>query len=417
MATRRMALAGSRFEVLDAWRGLSACLVALFHLQAYSHLYEISLLRHSYLFVDFFFVLSGFVITANYRAKLLSGFSFWHFMLLRFGRLYPLHFATLVAFIGLELARYRFQGLLGGEIGNKFAGPNSVFAIITNVLFIQSLGVHNMLTWNMPSWSVSTEFYTYVIFALVLLFLRGWIYFFVAFVVVTAPIFLLVFVGHIDAQYDFGIIRCVLGFFIGFVCYDLYLLISQRLDLRNLTYATISLVETLCVSLVVVFVCFCGDGPPSLAAPGVFGLAVLIFSFEAGFVSKVLKVRPFIFLGTLSYSIYMVHMLVQIGMRYALQLAESRSGIVLFHDGRIGAEMWQGDISYGVTLGLVVGVSYLTYSLIEEPGRRQSRKMADRIFGAMESSIVPQSDGSIPGRSCQDDRDKSKQVATRATPL
>ncbi len=359
--------------------------MALFHLQAYSHFYEFSLLRHSYLFVDFFFVLSGFVITANYRARLLSGFSFWHFMLLRFGRLYPLHFATLVAFIGLELARYKFQGLVGGEIGNKFSGSNSIEAIITNVLLIQSLGVHNMLTWNMPSWSVSTEFYTYVIFAFVLLLLRDRIYLFVAFVVVIAPIFLFVFVGHIDAQYDFGIIRCVLGFFIGLVCYDLYLIINQRSNLRTLTSATTASAEVLCVGLVILFVCFCGDGPPSLAAPGVFGLTVLTFSFEGGFVSKILKTRPFVFLGTLSYSIYMVHMLVQIGMRYALQLAESKSGIVLFNNGRIGAEMWQGDISYGVTLGLVVGVSYFTYNIIEEPGRRQSRKIADRIFATTQA--------------------------------
>ena len=78
---------------------MSAALVALFHLQAYSHFYGFSLLRHSYLFVDFFFVLSGFVITANYRKKLLSGFSFWEFMFLRFGRLYPLHFALLAALL------------------------------------------------------------------------------------------------------------------------------------------------------------------------------------------------------------------------------------------------------------------------------------------------------------------------------
>src|SRR5258708_26387972 len=108
-----MEVSRHRFEVLDSWRGLSATLVALFHLQAHSHFYELSLLRHSYLFVDFFFVLSGFVITANYRTRLVSGFSFWHFMLLRFGRLYPLHFATFVAFILLESVRDRFDVLFG----------------------------------------------------------------------------------------------------------------------------------------------------------------------------------------------------------------------------------------------------------------------------------------------------------------
>jgi peptidoglycan/LPS O-acetylase OafA/YrhL len=379
-----MALAPHRFEVLDSWRGLSACLVALFHLQAYSHFYGLNLLRHSFLFVDFFFVLSGFVIVANYRKRLLSGFSFWEFMLLRFGRLYPLHFAILIALIGLEVVRYRFDGLLGGDVGQKFTGSNSVGSIFTNIFLIQSLNVHDGLTWNMPSWSVSVEFYTYAIFAIALLYLRNWIYVFIVFIAAAAPVFLFMFVGQIDAQYDFGVIRCVLGFFVGFVCYDLYLLINGRRSPQNPMFATVA--EVACVALIIACVCFCGDGPASLAAPAVFGLAVLIFSFERGFVSQILKARPFVFLGTLSYSIYMVHMPVQLGMRYALQLGERKMGIPLFNESRIGAELWQGDISYVVCLALIVGVSYLTYNLIEQPGRRQSRKLAQAIFPLSEGS-------------------------------
>ncbi len=62
-----------RFLVLDSWRGIAACLVALFHLDAYSHLYAVPFLRNSWLFVDFFFVLSGFVIAANYQQRLRDG--------------------------------------------------------------------------------------------------------------------------------------------------------------------------------------------------------------------------------------------------------------------------------------------------------------------------------------------------------
>jgi len=49
-----MANQETRFEALDAWRGLSAVLVAMFHLQTYSHIYGSPFLQHSYLFVDFF---------------------------------------------------------------------------------------------------------------------------------------------------------------------------------------------------------------------------------------------------------------------------------------------------------------------------------------------------------------------------
>jgi peptidoglycan/LPS O-acetylase OafA/YrhL len=375
-----MALSTHRFEVLDSWRGLSASIVALFHLQAYSHLYNLSLLRNGYLFVDFFFVLSGFVITANYRGKLLSGFSFWEFMFLRFGRLYPLHFATLMALVGFELVKYTFDGALGGEIGNKFTGSNSVAAIISNILLIQGLHVHDGLTWNMPSWSISVEFFTYAIFAIALLLFRKWIYLFVMFVLVIAPIFLSSFVGHIDTQYDWGIVRCTLGFFIGFVCYNLNVLVLQNEKIRERVSSAGTLIEVSCVALIVLFVCFCSVGLPSIAAPAVFGVAVLTFSFEEGLVSKILKARPFLFLGALSYSIYMVHMIVEVGIRYILQVAERKIGVVLFSEQRIGAEMWQGDIAYLVVLGIVLGVSYLTHNLIEQPGRRLSRKLANSIF-------------------------------------
>jgi peptidoglycan/LPS O-acetylase OafA/YrhL len=374
-----------RFVVLDAWRGLSATLVALFHLQAYSHLYNLSLLRHSFLFVDFFFVLSGFVITANYRHRLLSGFPFWEFMLLRFGRLYPLHFAILLAFVGLELLRYQFSGAFGGEIGQKFYGPNSVEAIFTNLLLIQGLHLHDGLTWNMPSWSISVEFYTYAIFAFCLMVFRDWIYSFTAFVFVAAPIFLFILVGHIDAQYDFGLIRCVLGFFVGFFCFDVYMIIKRNGKFVGILSATET--EIVCAAAVILFVCFCGDGLASLAAPAVFGFAVVAFSFEGGFLSRLLKARPFVVLGALSYSIYMTHMLVQLGMRYALQITERKTGIVLFSKGTIGGEMWQGDIAYPVCLALIVGVSYLTYKFIEQPGRRSTRKLANAIFGSARSPL------------------------------
>jgi len=352
----------------------------MFHLQAYSHIYDLSLLRHSYLFVDFFFVLSGFVITASYRTKLLAGFSFWQFMLLRFGRLYPLHIAILIAFIGIEVLRYQFSGLLGGQMGEKFTGPHSIGAIATNVLLIQSLHVHNMLTWNLPSWSISVEFYTYAVFAIALLLLRRRIHFFVALVILLAPILLLKFIGQIDTDYELGFIRCLLGFFVGVACYDFYSLIKQKEHARSNISATMSLIEICSVGLVISFVCLFGNGPLTLGAPLIFGLTVIIFALENGVVSKILKARPFVFLGMLSYSIYMVHALVIIAMGYAIELAERALGIGLRKEAYFGAEMWQGDISYGVLIFLVVGAAYLTYNLIEQPGRKQSRSLAARIF-------------------------------------
>ena len=58
-----------RFHVLDGWRGVCALLVALFHVNAVGHFYGLPVVRNGLLFVDFFFVLSGFVITHAYAER------------------------------------------------------------------------------------------------------------------------------------------------------------------------------------------------------------------------------------------------------------------------------------------------------------------------------------------------------------
>jgi peptidoglycan/LPS O-acetylase OafA/YrhL len=91
------AVASVRFETLDSWRGICALLVAVFHMPLAGALAGNQFIRGSYLFVDFFFVLSGFVIAHAYGAKLTRGEGLAKFMVTRFGRLFPLHAFMLLA--------------------------------------------------------------------------------------------------------------------------------------------------------------------------------------------------------------------------------------------------------------------------------------------------------------------------------
>ncbi len=76
-----------RFAILDTWRGVCASLVALGHCTIYGHLFDLHFVRGAYLWVDFFFVLSGFVITHAYGERVSSWRQVKAFMLRRFGRL------------------------------------------------------------------------------------------------------------------------------------------------------------------------------------------------------------------------------------------------------------------------------------------------------------------------------------------
>ncbi len=100
----------ARFRALDGWRGHAALLVVLHHIEIHGWLYWAAAGAHNgWLCVDFFFVLSGFVIAHSYGDKLADGARIKDFVIRRLGRLWPLHLIMLCAMIALELAHLVLQ--------------------------------------------------------------------------------------------------------------------------------------------------------------------------------------------------------------------------------------------------------------------------------------------------------------------
>src|SRR6267378_1204526 len=280
-----------RFVVLDSWRGIAACLVALFHLDAYSHLYGVPFLRNSWLFVDFFFVLSGFVIAANYQQRLLDGFGVGRFLFLRLGRLYPLHFTMLALFVAFELLKVLRRALVPALMSVNpvmpFSTPQEApNTILANLLLIQSLHVFDFLTWNIPSWSISTEFYTYVVFAVCLVALRKHAWIALLFAMIGGPVLIATLSERNMATVnDWGIIRCIYGFAAGLSSWVIYEKWNEKLR----KWLSGSIIEWGALGLVVVFVSVAGTTLLSIVAPYLFALVVLVFAFEAGSASAVLR--------------------------------------------------------------------------------------------------------------------------------
>jgi len=377
-----------RFVVLDSWRGIAACLVALFHLDAYSHLYDVPFLRNSWLFVDFFFVLSGFVIAANYRQRLLDGFGMGRFLLLRLGRVYPLHFAMLALFVGCELLKVLKRMLLPAmwsvnpiaPFSTPQEAPNTILA---NLLLIQSLHVFDFLTWNVPSWSISTEFYTYVVFAVCLIGLRRRAWIALVFALTGGPLLIAILSErNMATVYDWGIIRCIYGFSAGVLAWSLYEKWNEKLKQR----LSGNVAEWGALGFVVVFVSAAGTTLVSIAAPYIFALVVLVFAFEAGAASAMLRSRPLVFLGTISYSIYMTHVFIAKRMLDAGIQLDTRWHINPFTHREIngvdtefwGTQLWHGDIAYLVYLAMIVAMSCFTYRWIEKPAREWVRNRVRR---------------------------------------
>jgi len=102
-----------RFEALDSLRGVCACLVILYHLRTTGFVTNSDFARNSWLFVDFFFVLSGFRLTLLYDRRLKDGKSAVDFVIRRIRRQWSVHLFALGLLFSWELSRAVRATLLG----------------------------------------------------------------------------------------------------------------------------------------------------------------------------------------------------------------------------------------------------------------------------------------------------------------
>ncbi|MBS1832399.1 MAG: acyltransferase, partial [Acidobacteria bacterium] len=267
-----------RFHALDAWRGICALLIAAYHIQVYSALYWQPLIRHAWPFVDFFFVLSGFVIAFAYGNQLSDRYQVRDFVLRRFARLWPLHAATLTLMIALEFVRFYGVHLIPTAHGEvPFTGEHAPIAILTNLLLIQALGLHASETWNGPAWSISVEFATYIVFALTCLIARAQSVRLIAVAALSlggaVGLYCLSPLGMSDTVH-WPILRCFYGFFLGVLTYSGW----QKAPRLGGTALEIGVIVAVCI-----FVSFCAANPilAYLATP-LFAVAVFVFAGERG---------------------------------------------------------------------------------------------------------------------------------------
>lgn len=160
-----------RFTYLDLTRGIAALAVLLFHYTSFflgagevvSTVKVTSQPWRSVLWplydyggyaVQLFWLLSGIVFMSVYREQRIRG---REFLLRRFARLYPLHFITLIAMLGMELASRYF-------LSTSLQPRNDAFHFMLNIFLIPNWGLKNASSFNFPIWSVATELVAYVVF-------------------------------------------------------------------------------------------------------------------------------------------------------------------------------------------------------------------------------------------------------------
>jgi peptidoglycan/LPS O-acetylase OafA/YrhL len=383
-----VSIRNERFEALDSWRGICALAVAIFHFSFVmkTDILQNAILSNSYLFVDFFFVLSGFVVCHAYRGRLDSPRKVGGFVLRRFGRLWPLHAVLLFALMLMVMAINLYGRHPDNFTIDEASGNYSLVALVLNTALLTAMGLYGN-AWNSPAWSIGAELYTYLLFAAVVVFAGKRLLGASVALMLGASLVLLAFAPALmNSTADFGFVRCIGGFFAGVVTYHVH----EATRERKLPLPSVA--EVGVVALAGLFMVLAGDGPDevhalSLLAPVVFGAAILVFARERGALSKVLQVRPLRALGRWSYSIYMVHMPLLLLLSYAVWLYGDLNAASLQVDTMVEGHVKQlydlGDPvgTHLMMIGfiaVVVTAAAWTYRLVEEPWRDRFNRMAKR---------------------------------------
>lgn len=292
-------MVSKKFAVLDGMRGLAALLVLTRHTEAYwgapwlSH-------NHSYLAVDLFFVLSGFVISHAYAQPLREGrLSAGRFMLIRWIRLWPLH--ALGAALGAALVVSK----------DLYAPGVWVLPLVLMLLFLPSRipeTGNGLFELNPPGWSLFYEMAVNLAYALTHRWMTHRVL--VAVLVVSGAGVLAtgLYNGSLDIGFTWsmrslagGTLRAVFGIFLGIGLHRLYLARQRRPGAGPGPWALCAAVTAL---LLVPRIEGLGSAVDLLAVFVVFPACVYLGARAAvdGF-----SVKLFALLGLLSYPVYVLH--------------------------------------------------------------------------------------------------------------
>lgn len=297
---------------LTPLRGIAALLVVLFHYQAFSIIhgfpglldqFNSQIITKGYLWVDFFFILSGFVISHVYGEKLKNRTRnvIKTYLWARFSRLYPLHVFIMLLFVILMIG----LNFLYPDYASTNWNPNNKIAdFFISLFFLQTSGLTDTYSWNVPSWSVAAEWWTYIVaIGLIPLLNNG----FKRSTVISFTLALsgLVYISFqspentLNAIFALGTVRCVFGFTIGIGVYQAYKELWDKNSIWSKDW--VFYVILLCMLAALNF------GIYDVAVIPFFGTFILCASLNKGVPYILLNTKPLLFIGDISYSIYLSH--------------------------------------------------------------------------------------------------------------
>jgi peptidoglycan/LPS O-acetylase OafA/YrhL len=298
--------------------------------------------------VDIFFVLSGFILCHVYAESFSAGLTAGEtgrFLANRFARIYPVHLVTFAAMLGLFAAKLFTSGSSG--LPDRY-DPVTLLTTLT----LTNAWLPGVQTPNMPAWSVSAEWFAYLLFPVLcsLLWRKRW-----ALGVYLAAGLGLAFFKPLGS---YCLTHVLSGFLVGMTAYRILPFTHRMTTCR---FAGLSLIAAIVIWAQ-------QTDPPVAIGLLLFSALILALVDPSDLLSRFLSWPVMLYLGEISYSLYMVHWLVRIIIRYGLQVL----GIL---DTLVPSLI----VSLYVLVTLIAAMA--SYRYVELPGRTLLRRAAARWEG------------------------------------
>jgi peptidoglycan/LPS O-acetylase OafA/YrhL len=341
---------------LTSLRGIAAVTVLFFHSSYIAYHYaggaSPAFWRRGYLAVDLFFFLSGFVLTHVYASRL-SGEPSWpvigKFIWARFCRIYPASlFTTAVFVLAFTVGKLSFP-----------AGASFKEQLIAALLLLQVPWLDGIVI-NPPSWSISSEWYAYLLFPFVvpvICRLRGRTAALLGVALLIGIAVDHMIFTHEEQNRGWGaLLRALPEFTVGAFTYRSY---SERL------FRTVWEKDATYVGVMAMLIAAClvgvSDGPVVVLL-----LALLVASVcNCGRIAGILNARPLRWLGDVSYSVYIFQ---AVPFMFAIALAP----ILVAHG--LG-----GSIFLAIAVLFAFGGGVLVHRCVDLPVRAALRRLPDRV--------------------------------------
>ncbi|MCB1557344.1 MAG: acyltransferase [Alphaproteobacteria bacterium] len=290
----------SNFLTLDFLRFLSSLIIIVFHYKeeiATERLHELAhrLLSHGHLFVDLFFVISGFIISYVYWGKISSKAQYGKFMIKRIARLWPLHILLLLAYLGI------WGATTLADIPLRNPDKYDVSCIVPHALMLHAMGTCDKLAFNYVSWSISAEMGMYVLTPLFFMIaVRSIRYLAFIALIISCTLIYVTWDGqsYLHENVTFGLARAIPSFVIG-IC-----LFLSRSRLNYIPIPNFLLFVTLILFFILSI--FTPELSDYILIFLIYGIAIFAISADmrGAVPTPIKRLAP---LGNLTYGSYMLH--------------------------------------------------------------------------------------------------------------